>query len=205
MNTSNIQYCSWVKLGLNVSVLADLGPSVGAISSSWDCGAIWLASTDVYAFGGTTYHARFGELYTRNSSCAVSNASVYTPAINYGVIDDTAPGNMLKDVPIIDTQAINLLYEYSLGSDSQFANFTPFNSSMAYDAPCPICNAPFGLGKYLMMRYRNCSAPQAVLFDSSFSTYTANQCSISQATPPKSSAHPAQQHPSIIYYYLYYL
>jgi hypothetical protein len=40
-----------------------------------------------------------------------------------------------------------------------------YNYSMQYDVPYPICYQPYEIGKYLMVCYRECSAPQSVMFD----------------------------------------
>lgn len=40
-----------------------------------------------------------------------------------------------------------------------------YNYSMQYDVPCTVCYQPYEIDKYLMVCYRESSAPQSVMFE----------------------------------------
>jgi hypothetical protein len=125
-------YCSWVKLGQSVSVLADVALSVTSISSHWNWSSLWIASTEVCnlttigPIPWSTYLNRYGKLYNSNSTCIASNTSLYTPSIDYGIITGDQFGDQLaistKDVTISNARDIDLLYEYSSYHDNQFSH-----------------------------------------------------------------------------------
>ncbi|KAI8582462.1 hypothetical protein K450DRAFT_196841 [Umbelopsis ramanniana AG] len=198
------EYCYWMELYRNVSVLPNVGSTVGSVSSPSDCGAFWTASVMVYNYTCdasntcTTYYSSHGQMYPRvagSEKCDVDvavgpNLQPLTQYRSSGVHADmtssqpiTAIDYMLYD----NLTPEDKLFEYSEWNVTNYKNFSIYGLDMLINAGCPICTK-FTPGVYLQMCYYNCTQPPPNTLRDLVTSPTSSCPSLSSNANRKSSA-----------------
>ncbi|CAO3672729.1 unnamed protein product [Umbelopsis ramanniana] len=202
------EYCSWVKLYRNVSVLPIADPALGSVYSPSQCDAFWTASVMVYnatcdaSNACTQHYSTHGQMYPKvnmSQACGVDIG-----ALNYTGHNDTLVFTQYRSTiapeVIISSQAntalgynvvgpdwpINRLFEYSEWNSTSYVNLTNYGPDALINSGCPICTT-FNPGVYLQMCYFNCTEAPLSTFDQ-FITYSASQCITSLNSNGKVSA-----------------
>ncbi|KAI9285503.1 hypothetical protein BC943DRAFT_360189 [Umbelopsis sp. AD052] len=187
------EYCFWMELYRNVSVLPNVGSNIGSISSPSDCGAFWTASVMVYNYTCdasntcSTYYSSHGQMYPRaneSEKCKVDVTVAVGPHLqpitqyrSSGVHEDmtsSLPTTAIQQNFHDNMTPENKLFEYSEWNETDYKNLTNYGLDMLVNAGCPICTN-FRPGLYLQMCYYNCTeAPPPTLKD--LVAYPTSQC-----------------------------
>jgi hypothetical protein len=204
-NMSVNDYCFWIGLFRNVSVLPYIGPAVGGISSFSSCGAFWTASVMVYNYtcdasnNCTTYYSSQGQMYPRVDGSEKCEADIavgpnlqpftqYWPSGVREVMNSSQASTTVNYWSFDDMTPEDKLFEYREWNETNYSNFTNYGLEMVVNSGCPICTK-FYPGVYLQMCYFNCTeAPPHTL--EQLVTYPTSLCpslsSNSNGKPPAS-------------------